>query len=105
MQRNTSGQPIWFFFANRYIIGEGKSVDHACIQLARVTAALSEKKKNRRERLCCSLPKLSTYKINFSVTTAEVTCKRRQERILFSARDLHVIRTDVTQANVNLLKN
>ena len=43
-----------FLFANRYIIGEGKSVDYACIQLARVTAALSEKKKNRRERLYCS---------------------------------------------------
>lgn len=64
MQRNTSGQPIWFFFANRYIIGEGKSVDHACIQLARVTAALSEKKKRIGES-ACTVPYLNYLRIKF----------------------------------------
>lgn len=54
MQRNTSGQPIYFFLQrlrikrNRYIVSEGKNVDHACIQLARITAALSEKKESER---------------------------------------------------------
>lgn len=33
---------------NRYIVSEGKNVDHAYIQLARITAALSEKKESER---------------------------------------------------------